>query len=63
MRETKIICTLGPASEKKETLLAMAKAGMNIARFNMSHGTHAEHLEKLNAVRQINAEKEVFIEN
>ncbi|MBO5772628.1 MAG: pyruvate kinase [Clostridia bacterium] len=62
MRETKIICTLGPASEKKETLLAMAKAGMNIARFNMSHGTHAEHLEKLNAVRQINAEKEVFIE-
>ena len=62
MRETKIICTLGPASEKKETLLAMAKAGMNIARFNMSHGTHAEHLEKLNAVRQINKEGDVFIE-
>lgn len=62
MRETKIICTLGPASDTKEILFAMAKAGMNIARFNMSHGTHQEHLAKLNAVRQINQEGEVHIE-
>ena len=44
MKRTKIICTMGPASSKKNTLRAMMRAGMDIARFNFSHGSHEEHL-------------------
>ena len=54
MRKTKIICTLGPASNKRETIMAMISAGMNVARFNFSHGTHETHLatyQELNWVR------------
>lgn len=43
MKRTKIICTMGPASSKKNTLRAMMRAGMDIARFNFSHGSHEEH--------------------
>ncbi|MGN0270883.1 MAG: pyruvate kinase, partial [Candidatus Weimeria sp.] len=43
-RKTKIICTLGPASESEETMASLIKAGMNVARFNFSHGSHEEHL-------------------
>ena len=56
MRKTKIVCTLGPASEDKETMSAMLKAGMNVARINFSHGTHAEHLEKIKNFRQVRDE-------
>ncbi len=44
MRKTKIICTLGPASNTRETIKELALAGMNVARFNFSHGTHDSHL-------------------
>jgi hypothetical protein len=47
MRKTKIICTIGPASDSEEMLTELAKAGMNVARLNFSHGTHEEHLERI----------------
>ena len=52
MRKTKIICTIGPASEREEVLEKMMLAGMNVARINFSHGTHPEHREKMNKVKQ-----------
>ncbi|MBE5806789.1 MAG: pyruvate kinase [Clostridiales bacterium] len=53
MRKTKIICTIGPASASEETLTAMARAGMNVARINFSHGTYPEHKEKMDAVKRV----------
>lgn len=53
MRKTKIICTLGPASEDAETIRKLILAGMNIARFNMSHGSHADHARRINTVRTV----------
>ena len=47
MRKTKIICTIGPASESEERLRELILVGMNVARFNFSHGTHDEHQAKL----------------
>ena len=53
MRKTKIICTIGPASENEETLTQMCLAGMNVARLNFSHGTHAEHERKIELVKRV----------
>lgn len=53
MRKTKVICTIGPACDNEETLTAMCKAGMNVARLNFSHGTHEEHLEKINLIKKV----------
>ncbi len=55
MRKTKIICTIGPASDNEEMLTQMAKNGMNVARLNFSHGTHESHgatIERIKAVRE-----------
>ncbi|MEI8176441.1 MAG: pyruvate kinase, partial [Candidatus Omnitrophota bacterium] len=54
MPNAKIICTLGPASEKSGTLLKMMRAGMDVVRLNFSHGTHAEHLARIRLVRELN---------
>lgn len=53
MRKTKIICTIGPASENEQTLTAMCKAGMNVARLNFSHGTHEEHEKKIALIKSV----------
>ncbi|MBR2855099.1 MAG: pyruvate kinase, partial [Clostridia bacterium] len=53
MRKTKIICTIGPACENEETLVAMCQAGMNVARLNFSHGTHEEHLKRIETIRSV----------
>lgn len=61
MRKTKVICTIGPASDDVETLKAMCKAGMNVARLNFSHGTHEEHLDKINKIKQVRDELDLPI--
>jgi len=57
MKKTKIICTLGPASDTEEVLSALIDAGMNVARLNFSHGTHEEHLKKINMVKSVREKK------
>ena len=55
MRKTKIICTLGPSTDSPEILQGMMENGMDVARFNFSHGSHDEHkrrLEELKALRK-----------
>ncbi len=51
--KTKIICTIGPSSSSPETLNALVNAGMNVARLNFSHGTHADKLEVINRLKKI----------
>ena len=59
MKKTKIICTLGPASDNEIVLSEMIDAGMNVARLNFSHGTHAEHAEKIALIKKIRERKNV----
>ncbi|HEU23971.1 MAG: pyruvate kinase [Mesoaciditoga sp.] len=53
MRKTKIVCTIGPATIKKEMLEALVRNGMNVARLNMSHGTHEEKSQTVMDIREI----------
>jgi pyruvate kinase len=55
-RRTKIVATLGPASDSRERLRALIEAGVNAVRFNLSHGTHADHSERAWLVREIAAD-------
>ena len=54
--KTKIVATVGPASNNKEMLRALVKEGVDVFRLNFSHGTHEDHLKVINLVREINAE-------
>ena len=56
MRKTKIVCTIGPASESEEVLRELCLNGMNVARLNFSHGTHDEHLERINRIKKVRKE-------
>ncbi|MCF6524956.1 pyruvate kinase [Streptomyces sp. JJ36] len=56
MRRSKIVCTLGPAVDTFDQLKAMLEAGMNVARFNMSHGSHSEHEERYHRLRKASEE-------
>ena len=53
MRKTKIICTIGPASEHEDVLTRMIKAGMDVARLNFSHGSHEEHQGKIDLIKKV----------
>lgn len=55
-KKTKIICTIGPATESKEMIKKLALNGMDIARLNFSHGDHQEHLRRINRIKQIREE-------
>ena len=59
MKKTKIICTLGPASNNEKVLSDMIDAGMNVARLNFSHGTHEEHAEKIAMIKRVREHKRV----
>ena len=52
-KRTKIVCTLGPASEKEETLRELIKSGLNVARMNFSHGSHEEHKGRMDLVKKV----------
>ncbi|OMI37607.1 pyruvate kinase [Streptomyces sparsogenes] len=56
MRRAKIVCTLGPATDSYEQIKALVEAGMDVARFNLSHGTYAEHEERYRRVRKASLE-------
>ncbi len=56
MRRTKIVCTIGPASEEASILHGMIQAGMDVARINFSHGTRVQHTEWISRIRQIASE-------
>ncbi|MFN4145376.1 MAG: pyruvate kinase, partial [Runella sp.] len=53
-KKTKIVATVGPASENSDTLYALAQAGVNVFRLNFSHGTHPDHLERIKRIRANN---------
>ncbi|WP_050616029.1 pyruvate kinase [Bacillus testis] len=52
MRKTKIVCTIGPASESLEKLTSLMEAGMNVCRLNFSHGSHEEHAARIKTIRE-----------
>ena len=56
MRKTKIICTIGPASDSPEVFRRMCLEGLNVARLNFSHGTHAEHQKKIDMIKAVREE-------
>lgn len=56
MRRAKIVCTLGPATDSYDQVKGLVDAGMDVARFNLSHGTHAEHEERYQRVRKASEE-------
>ena len=61
MRKTKIVCTLGPASETKEIVMGLCHAGMNVARMNFSHGTHEDHQKRMDLVKEVREELQLPI--
>lgn len=56
MRKTKIVCTLGPATDSKEIIKGLCKAGMNVARLNFSHGTYEDHQKRIDLVKTVRSE-------
>ena len=56
MRKTKIVCTIGPASDSEEILRKLCLAGMNVARLNFSHGTHEEHKKRIDTIKKVREE-------
>lgn len=56
MRKTKIVCTIGPASETEQIITGLCKAGMNVARLNFSHNTHEDHQRRIDLVKKVRSE-------
>ena len=60
LKKTKIVCTIGPSSEKKEVLKLLAENGMNVCRLNFSHGSHEEHQKKIDIIKEVREELSLF---
>ena len=56
MKKTKIVCTIGPSTDNKETLRNMILAGMDVARVNFSHSTHDQQLTRINMLKEVRDE-------
>ena len=56
MRKTKIVCTIGPATDTEEIMIGLCKAGMNVARLNFSHGTYEDHQYRIDLVKKVRAD-------
>ncbi len=61
MRRTKIVCTIGPASEEKEVFKELVKSGLNVARLNFSHGNHEEHKKRIEMIKEVRMEMDIPI--
>lgn len=61
MKRTKIVCTIGPASESKEVFRELVKNGLNVARLNFSHGSHEEHQARIDMIKEVRAEMDAPI--
>lgn len=59
MKKTKIICTLGPASESKQIIEKMTQVGMDVVRLNFSHGTHEDYAKKIKTIKEVRKEKQI----
>ena len=59
MRKTKIVCTLGPASDSVEMIGRLMDAGMNVCRLNMSHGSYEEQGERIERIKRLRREKNI----
>lgn len=59
MKKTKIICTMGPNSDDREVMKALIQNGMDVARFNFSHGTHEEQKKRLDLLKSVREELDV----
>lgn len=59
MKKTKIICTMGPNTNDKNIMMELAKNGMNVARFNFSHGDYNEHMERLELLKEVRKELDI----
>ena len=53
IKKTKIVCTLGPASQSEEVLTQLVENGLNVCRFNFSHGSHEEHKERFDMAKKV----------
>ena len=61
MRKTKIVCTIGPATDSEEIMIGLCKAGMNVARLNFSHSTYEEHQRRIDLVKKVRTDLNVPI--
>ena len=59
MKKTKIICTMGPNSDNREVMTALVLGGMDVARFNFSHGTHEEQKARLDLLKSVREELDI----
>ena len=61
MKKTKIVATIGPASESEENLRKLFENGVNVCRLNFSHGSHEEHQIRINAIKKVRQEMDLPI--